>query len=96
MLYFIFYFLQIFLDKKDELSINDKNYDVNNDLKQPILIKSDKIKFVGKQTKLPVSSFSRALNFGVLGASILTNTLGNVLIDKVFFLFNYYLKIRLH
>lgn len=64
------------------MDIKDDNK--KNNMNEPIIIRSDKIKFVGKQTKLPVSSFSRALNFGMLGASIITNTIGNVIVDKVF------------
>jgi len=70
--------------KSEFNSSGNINNDNKNNFSEPIIIRSDKIKFVGKQTKLPVSSFSRALNFGMLGASILTNTIGNVIVDKVF------------
>jgi hypothetical protein len=53
-------------------------------------MKSDKLKFDGKETKLPVSPFSRAMNVGYLGASIVTSSIGNVLLDKVKNLINKY------
>jgi hypothetical protein len=50
---------------------------------EPFLIKSDKLKFHGKSSRIPVSSFSRAVNFGMLGVSLLGNTLSQKFIDKV-------------
>jgi aarF domain-containing kinase len=46
------------------------------------LIKSDKV-FIGKASKIPTTSFSRAMNFGLLGASLLTNSLSMMVKDKV-------------
>jgi aarF domain-containing kinase len=51
----------------------------------PFLIKSDKIKFVGKHSKIPVSSFARAMNFGLLGISMVGSTFSHMLYDKVSF-----------
>ncbi len=86
----IFNQINIYLLNIEEPNNKNINEDLNKNLinkkdeyKESIIIKSDKVKFVGKQTKLPVSSFSRAVNFGMLGASILTNTIGNVIVDKV-------------
>ncbi len=50
---------------------------------EKFLIKSDKVKFNPKESRIPVSSLSRAMNFGMLGASIIGNTMSQVFKDKV-------------
>jgi hypothetical protein len=50
---------------------------------EPFLIKSDKLKFVAKSSRIPVTSFSRAMNMGMLGISLLGNSLSQAFIDKV-------------
>jgi hypothetical protein len=65
---------------------NTNTISINNDDKStvdPFLIRSDKLHFTGKPSKIPVSSFSRALNFGFLGISMIGSGITNMVIDKV-------------
>lgn len=78
------------LSKISEQSNKTKNNEIKDDFSEPAFFKSDKLKFVGKQTKLPVSPMSRAFNFGFLGASIISNSIGNVIYDKVYLNFLFY------
>lgn len=71
-----------------DLKIDIKEEIINQTEEQkedPFLIKSDKLKFAGKQTKIPVTAFSRMMNFGMLGASLISNTLTQMAIDRVSF-----------
>jgi aarF domain-containing kinase len=71
--------------KKDLKKASDIN---SNEIKpqkedDSFLIKTDRLKFVGKASKIPTSSISRAINFGFLGASLFTNSLSMMVMDKI-------------
>jgi hypothetical protein len=69
---------------KDNQIIDNLDKESQDDLiDDKLLLKSDKVKFNPKQSRIPVSSFSRALNVGMLGASMIGNTMTQVLKDKV-------------
>jgi aarF domain-containing kinase len=81
-------------NQNSKIKLNEKivNLPVENESKklekeensnESFLIKTDKTKFIGKPSKIPTSSFSRALNFGFLGASLLTNSFTQMMKDKV-------------
>ncbi len=67
---------------KNEISMTNEIVENSN---ESFLIKTDKTKFIGKPSKIPTTSFSRALNFGILGASLLTNSFTLMMKDKVSF-----------
>lgn len=58
---------------------------------ESFLIKTDKLNFVGKHSRIPVSPMSRAFNFGILGVAMIGSGITNMMIDKVFIRF----KLRL-
>jgi hypothetical protein len=74
--------------KKNNEKDHNNNADNEERRDEPFLIKSDKLKFTGKQSRIPVSSFSRAMNFGFMGVSMLGNTLTQAIIDKVYYILN--------
>ncbi len=75
-------------DIKEEFpKINDEDKPITK-TEDSFLIKSDKLTFVGKQSRIPVSPMSRALNFGVLGVTMIGSGLTNMVIDKVIYLLN--------
>jgi hypothetical protein len=67
-------------DKEKQLNKESETETIKD---EPFLIKSDKLKFHGKSSRIPVTSFSRAMNMGMLGISLLGNTLSQAFIDKV-------------
>lgn len=62
---------------------NEQRHNTNEKSDDSFLIKSDKLNFVGKQSRIPVTPMSRALNFGVLGVTMIGSGLTSMVIDKV-------------